>query len=319
VHASDKEAADAFKGFEDKGDELVQVQAMDWFGQVVAGEHTVVCNLATVLREACPAQGKRSWSFRGSIIASVRPASGAPWPAGAGQAQDLRVEPKSGNTYADGTEFAQFDLEAPSKLENIFPRDTEIELKLYSETFWEAMQDWLYEGNEELGSHNQTFSRAYGHFAGAASGSNRTEVMNYFADLLGFHDIDQEKSAHACYAIWAENHAQYLPSQGLEVSFGFGSEFKADKLWQQKKEANVAEALIGALQLAGYEKLVKVAAGWCFLSYIATPSAAIPSNWTMSDKVLGLKEMDDWRESQRWFLKHFNVELFIQEMEKLLQ
>jgi len=231
----------------------------------------------------------------------------------------LRGEPGE-KRIPDGSDFVLFDEEALRKLQRILGPEAEVELKIYDEAFWEALEDDLYEGDENCGSHSQTAKKAYSCAAGCAAGANRTEVMNLFADLLGFHDDDEGKGAYWSYQIWKEQYLEHTPPNPLAVRYGFGREFKADVLWQQKKEANVAEALIGALHCAGCEKLARAACGLCFLSYVATPCTVLPSNWAMAEKWLGIreKESEGWAKDQAWYKQHLDFDSFEQDMDSLL-
>jgi len=272
--------------------------------------------LRQLLGEVRPISG-RSWIWRDAVVVSVRPVTAA-WPSRACEVEGLRAEPKSGSMHPGPHDFAQFDLDAPDKLRKVLDLTTDMEVKLYSADFWENIEQELYEGNADLGSHNQTLTKVYGLAGGTAAGANRTEVMNLVADLLGFRDLDKEKSSYLRYQIWAETHRKKLPSEVLEVTYGFGGEFKADKIWQQKKEANVAEALIGALDSAGLGNLVSAVSALCFLMYMDPLCQTLPSNWAMAEKLLAVKEREDWVEHLDWYHRHLDVTAFTREMDRCL-
>jgi len=243
---------------------------------------------------------------------------GAAWPSSTAH-EDLRAEPKSGTMHPGLHDFAQFDQHARDKLEKVLgSQATEVEVKLYSADLWQRLEEELYGDSTNLGSHNQIFAKVYGLAGGTAAGANRTEVMNMVADLLGFQDLDREKPSHSCYQIWEETHRQRLHSKALEVTYGCGSEFKADKIWQQKKEANVAEALIGALDEAGLENLVSAISGLCFLMYMDPLSETLPSNWAMAEKLLAVKEREDWEGHLDWYRRHLDKGAFMREMGRYL-
>merc|ERR1719271_616035 len=109
---------------------------------------------------------------------------------------DLRAEPRSESKQATSNGFAQFDQSTCHTLRSgcsSLPLDSMIEVKCCSLRFWSDVEAELYGSSEHLGSHNQTFNRAYSYAAGAAQAANWTEVMNLFADVLGFADTDPSK------------------------------------------------------------------------------------------------------------------------------
>jgi len=318
-HASDKEAAEVFKAFEDQGDEIVYAVAMEFYDRFVAGVRTDTCRLCDLLAEA-EAAGPRSLRWRGAVVASVRPEGGA-WPEEV--RGSLKPEPwrsDRGAPLADG-EFAQFDHDARETIESLLDTSAKIIVKTYSADFWTSVEDRLYSGSVERGSHWQVLGASIRETVGASAGANRTESMNFFADLLGFNDPDPEKWANATHAIWKERFGHAMPPNALQVCYGSGGEFRADKKWKTKMEANVAEALIGALHAGGHQRLASAAAGLCFLSYIATPSAAPPSNWAMAARQMRMVEEagEDWAESQRSMARLFDAAAFSAEMDACLR
>jgi len=108
--------------------------------------------------------------------------------------------------------------------------------------------------------------------------------MNLVADLLGFYD-DSPDNRHLYRAIWSDRFGHLFPGR-LQVSYGSGKEFRADKEWAHKKEANVMEALIGALHKAQLGGLAVAAVTLCFACSVVWPPGVIPSNWYMAEKVM---------------------------------
>jgi len=323
-HASAKQSAKQFKDLEDLGDRFVQEKVAELYMELVAGEQVKRYSLLDLRRAVRPLEGGRSWCLRDtdSVVIGVRPASA--WPEGFCQMRDLRAEPRSGMMYPGKHMFAQFDNNAQSVLCKSQPAlavDSMFDVKICKTAFWEAVEMELYQGSSEIGSHNQTFSRAYGYAAGSAQAANWTEVMNLFADLLGFFDDDPGKPRNSLgRSIWAEHFGHLFP-QRLKVCYGAGGEFRADKEWVNKMEANVAEALIGALKTADLDDLAVAASVLCFLCYALWPEGVLPSNWAMAEKVL---EMQQAREhggravNDSFCQKHIDLDVLKARMEHWL-
>merc|ERR1712196_410463 len=107
----------------------------------------------------------------------------------------------------------------------------------------------------------------------------------------------------------------------MGVSYGAGGEFKADKQWSGKMEANVAEALIGALSSAGLHGLASACICLCLICYVAWPDAVLPSNWTMADKALVMDQA--WQHGGRSLndeaaLLHLNLPALARQMDAWL-
>jgi len=243
-----------------------------------------------------PMAGERSWELpeENAVIVSVRPDKG--WPPGICRRHDLRTEPKdiTGNAFAEGgDQFVQFDQNAYdvicSSLGQTFAQTDIIEVKQIKKKLWETVEEDLYSGRDGVGSHNQTFNRLYGYAAGGAQASNWTEVMNLFSDVLGLYDGDPSTpNSWLNRVIWSE-HFGHLFEPRLKVCYGTGGEFRADKEWHSKMEANVSEALIGALSKAGLDGLTHAAICLCLLCFVAWPQGVLPSNWAMAEKTLAMK------------------------------
>jgi hypothetical protein len=191
-----------------------------------------------------------------------------------------------------------------------------LELKIYDEEFWRDVEKHLYKDNDAVGSHNQTLNRIFGLAGGAAAGANRTEVMCLFADLIGLHDPDKSKSAYWSYQICAEHFGHLLPPR-LQVSYGSGQAFRMDTQWPHKMQANVAEALVGALHFARLSDLVKAATCICLLSYVAPMLGVLPSNWAMAEKTIDLFEAGFANEID-WMQQHIDAKAFNRYMRSLL-
>ena len=91
--------------------------------------------------------------------------------------------------------------------------------------FWASVERWLYGDSTWMGPRNQIFYKAYGWKGGVGSGAKRTEVMKLAADLLHFHDADEERSAQPAYGIWAKHFGAVLPRR-MGARCGFGKEFR---------------------------------------------------------------------------------------------
>jgi len=142
--------------------------------------------------------------------------------------------------------------------------------------------------------------------------------MNYFADLVGLHDPDTEKAAHVTHEIWRDYYGHLLPKR-LEVSYGSGKEFKNDKLWHQKMECNVAEALIGALHAAKLEGALAAANALCFLCCILPSRDILPSNWSMAERTIAVKNSEFFDVEFLKLVQDFmDVNLFVDHMEQCL-
>jgi len=283
------DAAGHFKSLEDLGDELVQQHAGEMYLTYFAGERVEKRSVHDLRNAVMPIAGERSWDFpeQNAVIVSVCPDKG--WPPGVCSQQDLRAEPRT----KGGDRFMQFDQNAYdvicSGLGQTFAQTDIIEVKLIKKRFWEEIEEDLYNGRAGVGSHNQTFTRLYGYAAGGAQGSNWTEVMNLFSDVLGLYDGDPSRpSSWLSRAMWSE-HFGHLFEPRLKVCYGSGAEFRADNLWHSKMEANVAEALIGALSKAGLDGLAHAAVCLCLLCYVAWPQGVLPSNWAMAEKRLAME------------------------------
>jgi hypothetical protein len=315
-HSLDTAAAARFKDLEDLGDRLVQDHAAQLYMELVAGECVKVYRLEDLRAEMQRDEGGRSWHLANAsmVIAALRPEGG--WQEGSCEQRDLRAEPRSGAVHASPQMFAQFDDNAHDALfgsQPLLRQDAHVEVKMVRRAFWRDLEQDLYDGNADVGSHNQVFSRAYGCAGGAAAGANRTEVMNLFADLLGFFDDDPAKPrASLGRAIWAEAFG-HLFSPRILVCYGVGREFRADALWPQKMEANVAEALIGALAQEGFEELSIAAAALCLICYGLWPRGVLPSNWSMAEKVLTLECGDTF------LRRHMDATAVRDKMERLLR
>jgi len=312
-----KAAANQFKGLEDAGDKLIQDDASHLFLRFVAGERISICTLEDLLNSIQLGDANRcAWTLprKKAVVAAVRPLQG--WTAHDCESEDLRAEPHSGALRPSLDGFAQFTSEVASSLRRILPGTTRLELKLYDEEFWRVVEKHLYNGNDAVGSHNQTLRKIFGLAGGAAAGANRTEVMCLFADLLGFHDPDKSKSTYWSHQVWAEHFGHLLPPR-LLVSYGSGQAFRMDSLWQQKMQANVAEALVGALDAAGLAHLVKAAACICLLSYLAPVAGVLPSNWAMAKKTIDLFEAGFTSEID-WMQQHFDTNALKEYMASLL-
>eukprot|EP00929_Paragymnodinium_shiwhaense_P055267 TRINITY_DN27699_c0_g2_i1.p1 TRINITY_DN27699_c0_g2~~TRINITY_DN27699_c0_g2_i1.p1 ORF type:complete len:608 (+),score=83.72 TRINITY_DN27699_c0_g2_i1:100-1923(+) len=314
-HASDKDAADKFKCLEDKGDELVYKFSEEFFQQFVARETLEKVSVCTLQDKLTLTESGRSWKLDDNVVLSVRPFEDG-WPEH--MIEDmLKAEPRSQGVMAS-TDFAQFDYEFPSLLES-FQGDTTFEVKLVPASFWASIEDHRYQGDNDgdsKGSHNQILSAYFGSIGGAGQQANRTENMNLFGDLLGFHDSDSHHDLQR--QIWAEHFGHMFPER-LSVTYGAGQEFQADKQWKSKKEANVAEALIGALNLAGLENYAHAAVVLCFLCSIARPRSVVPSNQDMAKRVLGLEDEseDAYNNGDTDFvLDHISVEGLRSEMDR---
>ena len=162
--------------------------------------------------------------------------------------------------------------------------DMPLAVKSYPKDLWKDIADNLYgDDDPNAGSHNQILCKLLSITGGISEGSNRTETMNYCADLLGFESPQDVK-----YQIWSEKFG-FVPSQHrVGIVYGQGKEFKLDKLWGKKKEANCLEALMGALDKANYESECKALAALAALCHLAPPNprTLVPSNWWMAEKVL---------------------------------
>ena len=159
----------------------------------------------------------------------------------------------------------------------------DLEVKTYPEALWKDVEEELYDEDSNGGSHNQILSRLLSVAGGTAEGSNRTETMNYCADLLGFEALEDVK-----WRIWDEHFALVPSDERIAVHYGQGKEFKLDKIWARKKEANCLEALMGALHSANYLAECRALAALAALCHLAPPDpkALVPSNWWMAEKVL---------------------------------
>jgi hypothetical protein len=144
--------------------------------------------------------------------------------------------------------------------------------------------------------------------------------MNRAADLLGFHDPSPAKPMWWSWCIWQESFP-CLACEGLSVSYGGGKEFKMDTKWPSKMEANVLEALVGAMDEAGLDNLVKATSCLCLLSLVAPPRAVLPSNWQMAEYVLAMLERNPlWVTGDTAvMLPYLDNELLANEMERWLE
>jgi len=73
------------------------------------------------------------------------------------------------------------------------------------------------------------------------------------------------------------------------VCYGSDAEFRADKEWHRKMEANIAEALIGGLSKAGLDGLAHGAVCICFLCDVAWPQGVLPSTWAVAEKTSAME------------------------------
>lgn len=293
AHASDRVAAEQFKAWEDKGDALVQESAGTFYMTFVAGQHVEQMQLRYLLAEVALMAGERSWELpsRSLVVMALRPVEG--WCSGVCAAERFRPEPRSGAEHTSEEMFVQFDkiaFDALCRAHPVLPEDCPVEVKLATSAMWQAVEADLYGDRIGVGSHHHIFDRLFKNARGAAQAANWTEVMNIFADLVGFADEDAWKPGKSLgRVIWAEHFGHLFPVR-LQVSYGAGGEFKADKDWQRKMEANVAEALIGALAAAGLQDLADAACALCMLCSMVWPDGILPSNWAMAEKVLAMEQ-----------------------------
>ncbi|CAK0836026.1 unnamed protein product [Prorocentrum cordatum] len=249
-HASDKVAADKFKALEDEGDRLVYAFTDRIVQRHIAHEERRTIAVRDLLEQTHESRSGRSCVMGRRVVVSLRPVQPGRWPEGHG----LREDPaESGLPGDSGSRFMQLDGETRSVLGQLLSAKSQVELKLVDKEFWYGLEEHNYgsEGASDRGSHNQILSSYARVCGGAGQGANRTETMNLVADLLGFND-----------------------------------EFRADTQWAKKKEANVAEALVGALEAAELSELALAAVTLCFVCSVVWPQGVLPSNWYMAEKVL---------------------------------
>ncbi|CAE7785585.1 unnamed protein product, partial [Symbiodinium sp. CCMP2456] len=113
--------------------------------------------------------------------------------------------------------------------------------------------------------------------SGFAKASNWTGFLNLVADMVGLgdkHDVTEGRGA------WQETFSGFLPMR-IEVRYGSGKAFSADKEQKTKMEANVLEAAVGELLASkddaciALAKLISVLCGLCALY---PPANLPPSN-----------------------------------------
>mmetsp|Transcript_156924 Transcript_156924/g.481346 ORF Transcript_156924/g.481346 Transcript_156924/m.481346 type:complete len:250 (-) Transcript_156924:118-867(-) len=207
----------------------------------------------------------------------------------------------------------------------LLPASCMVEVKLVCASFWREYEKFLYRDDsldgEARGSHNQIFSSYCRCLGGSGQTANRTENMNLFADLLGFYDDDPEKPQHSLGRhIWAAHFGHLFPPR-LRVCYGAGKEFRADKEWSRKMEANLAEALIGALHFAGLRDHARAAVVLCFLASLVRPDGVLPSNWDMAEKVNSMMPGDTLGaayDDRTFVLGHLDLDALRRFMDSLL-
>eukprot|EP00434_Breviolum_minutum_P014318 symbB.v1.2.012626.t1/scaffold853.1/size308060/6 len=274
-HASDREEAEKFKDLEDLGDNLFKDFALSFFRDFVMKED-VQTMTSTALAQKVKCKG-RSMYFGGRVVACLKSCDKA------GEAKLGRSSLLDARYYHEEG-WKQISANELYVLRSL---DMELQVKTYPQELWKDIEDDLYD-SEDKGSHNQILTRLLSLAGGTAEGSNRTETLNYCADLLGFTSPDDLK-----YKIWEE---QFLPSmdgiQRVPITYGSGKHFKLDKLWSGKKEANCLEALMGALYRAGCQMQCQALAALAALCHLVPPDprVLVPSNWTMAEKVLANAE-----------------------------
>eukprot|EP00929_Paragymnodinium_shiwhaense_P118323 TRINITY_DN9025_c0_g1_i3.p1 TRINITY_DN9025_c0_g1~~TRINITY_DN9025_c0_g1_i3.p1 ORF type:complete len:760 (+),score=104.97 TRINITY_DN9025_c0_g1_i3:92-2281(+) len=314
-HATDKAAADRFKTLEDEGDRLVYDISESILKEFVARERKVKITAKDLSANVMLTVSGRSWQLGDEVILSIQLFKDS-WRQEA--LQHLMPEPRDkGNLTQDS--FVQFDTCARDLIESL-PFNTILVVKLVTARFWSSLEDHLYKGDEdcEKGSHNQIFLSYSGNLGGSGQQANRTECMNLFSDVLGFYDSHGHHMMRR--DIWAQHFGHLFPAR-LHVCYGGGKEYKCDKEWKFKREANVAEALIGALYAAGFQNYAHAAVALCFVCSIARPDSVMPSNWDMSVRRLMTARNPELAADDSdalFILKHIDVQSLRKKMEAWL-
>eukprot|EP00435_Cladocopium_sp_Y103_P041764 s291_g11.t1 len=270
-HALDREEAKRFKELEDLGDRVFKDLAYTFFEEfVMKEEEEIISSRALAQRAECR---HHSLFLRGRVVACITAAGGNAVNLARAKLLDVKYH----------TGWKQISANELQVLQSL---DMELKVKTYPEDIWRDVKDDLFE-DDDRGSHNKILSRLLSMAGGTSEGSNRTETLNFCADLLGFQAPDDLK-----YRIWEERFLQLLEVQRVPIQYGSGKQFKLDKIWASKKEANCLEALMGSLHQAGFQQQCKALAALAALCHLAPPDlrVLVPSNWTMAEKVLANAE-----------------------------